>query len=271
MAARRTNFTSKSDIASEGELFATKYLLYLRSTTCPHTARRPRRRRADAFGAFNKFTRVSREIVSCTNNGDIRIVEFNQPGHMGQWSQHPLVVSGVEEQFPRLHTHQRKHASIFQQSNKATSTPAPFSLPLRRTPAPTPTTVASAIVKLDAATQTSTPTTLTAAAQSLIQANPAAIIASSMMHQAATAIQRRFERPVTRTEFFRKKAESLIEHQENIQFARYLSCVLALQSFHFVARKLDGSEWERRNGAAVFCILFSPFVFNEELRCCLYF
>ena len=53
------------------------------------------------------------------------------------------------------------------------------------------------------------------------------------MHQAASAIQRRFKRHVTRTEFFRKKAESLIARQENIHFAKYLSRVLALHSFYF--------------------------------------
>ena len=62
------------------------------------------------------------------------------------------------------------------------------------------------------------------------------------MHQVATAIQRRFKRHVTRTEFFRKKAESLIERQENIHFDKYLSRVLALHSFHFGGMALDSPE-----------------------------
>ena len=52
-----------------------------------------------------------------------------------------------------------------------------------------------------------------------------------------------------RISFARKRNRSYnaIQRQENIHFARYLSRVLALQSFHFGYRKLDGSKWEQRN------------------------
>ena len=150
----------------------------------------------------------------------------------------PFTVPGVEEQFPRLHEHQRKHASTSQQSNKATSSPAPphatprFSSSPRRTRTPAPIPPIN-VVKLDAATQTSTPTTLLATALSLIRANPAATLpVSSIMHQAASTIQRRYKRHFTQTEFFHKKPESLTERQENIHFARHLSRVLALHPDH---------------------------------------
>ena len=151
----------------------------------------------------------------------------------------PFTVQDAEEQFPRLQVVPTERSPpTSQQSTVSSSSALPhatprFSLSPRRTrtPAPTPPAI---VVKLDAATQTSTPTTLTAAARSLIRANPAAaLLASSIMHQAASAIQRRFKRHVTRTEFFRKKAESLIARQENIHFAKYLSRVLALHSFYF--------------------------------------
>ena len=51
------------------------------------------------------------------------------------------------------------------------------------------------------------------------------------MHQAASTIQRRFKRHITRTEYFRKIAESSIEQQENDHFATYLSRVLEFQYF----------------------------------------
>ena len=151
----------------------------------------------------------------------------------------PFTVQDAEEQFPRLQVVPTERSPPTpQQSTVSSSSALPhatprFSLSPRRTrtPAPTPPAI---VVKLYAATQTSTPTTLTAAARSLIRANPAAaLLASSIMHQAASAIQRRFKRHVTRTEFFRKKAESLIARQENIHFAKYLSRVLALHSFYF--------------------------------------
>ena len=151
----------------------------------------------------------------------------------------PFTVQDAEEQFPRLQVVPTERSPpTSQQPTVSSSSALPhatprFSLPPRRTrtPAPTPPVI---VVKLDAATQTSTPTTLTAAARSLIRANPAAaLLASSIMHQAASTIQRRFKRHFSRTEVFRKKAKSLIVHQENAHFARYLSRVLALQSFHF--------------------------------------
>ena len=163
----------------------------------------------------------------------------------------PFTVPGVEEQFPRLHEHQRKHASTSQQSNKATDSPAlphatpRFSLSPRRTrtPAPIPPAI---VVKLDAATQTSTPTTLLATALSLIRANPAAaLLASSIMHQAASTIQRRFKRHVTRTEFFRKKCGIANRAPRKHHFATYLSRVLALQSSSLRALLLRSQQWSK--------------------------
>ena len=149
----------------------------------------------------------------------------------------PFTVQDAEEQFPRLQVVPTERSPpTSQQSTVSSSSALPhatprFSLSPRRTR--TPALIPSAIVvKLDAATQTSTLTTLLATASSLIRANPAAVLlASSMMNQAAPTIQRRFKRHVTRTEFFRKKAESFIQRQENNHFAIYLSRVLALQSF----------------------------------------
>ena len=123
-------------------------------------------------------------------------------GNGGNTHSTPFTVPGVEEQLPRLHEHQRTHASTSQQSNTATSAPAPphatprFSLSPRRTriPAPIPPAI---VVKLDAATQTSAPTTLIATALRLVRANyAAALLASSTMHQAASTIQRRFKRRI---------------------------------------------------------------------------
>ena len=247
MAARRTNFTSKSDIASEGE-FIHDEVSTMPSTDDAPTYSAPSPTPTPSAPSSNSLKSAEEKSLAQI------MATYGSPGsssNPGVWGNGeithstPFTAPGVEEQFPRLHEHQRKHASTSQQSNKITDSPAlphatpRFSLSPRRTltPAPTPPAI---VVKLDAATQTSTPTTLLATALSLIRANPAAaLLASSIMHQAAPTIQRRFKRHVTRTEFFCKKAESLLVHQENAPFARYLSRVLALQSFHFGDKTID--------------------------------
>ena len=255
MAARRTNFTSKSDVASEGE-FIHNEVPNMSSTDDAPTHCAPSPTPTPSTPSSNPLESAEKKSLAQI------LATYGSPGsssNLGVWGNGdnthstPFTVSGMEEQFPRLREHQCKHASTFQQSNKATSSPAPphatprFSLSPRRTR--TPALIPPAIVaKLDDATQTSTPTTLIATAQSFIRANPAAaLLASSMMRQAASTIQRRFKRHVTRTEFFRKKAESFIERPKNIHFARYLSRVSALEYFHFDDRKLNGSKWEQRN------------------------
>ena len=241
MAARRTNFTSKSDLQSEGE-FIHDEVSTMSSTDDAPTQSAPSPTRTPSTPSTNSASKSEEKSLA-------RIMAtYGSPGSSSNpavWGygenthSTPFTVQDAEEQFPRLQVVPTERSPpTSQQSTVSSSSALPhatprFSLSPRRTrtPAPTPPVI---VVKLDAATQTSTPTTLTAAARSLIRANPAAaLLASSIMHQAASAIQRRFKRHVTRTEFFRKKAESLIARQENIHFAKYLSRVLALHSFYF--------------------------------------
>ena len=241
MAARRTNFTSKSDLQSEGE-FIHDEVSTMSSTDDAPTQSAPSPTRTPSTPSTNSASKSEEKSLAQI------MATYGSPGSSSNpavWGygenthSTPFTVQDAEEQFPRLQVVPTERSPpTSQQSTVSSSSALPhatprFSLSPRRTrtPAPTPPAI---VVKLDAATQTSTPTTLTAAARSLIRANPAAaLLASSIMHQAASAIQRRFKRHVTRTEFFRKKAESLIARQENIHFAKYLSRVLALHSFYF--------------------------------------
>ena len=231
MAARRTNCTSKSDIASEGEFMRDEVSTVSSTDDAPtHSAPSPTPApSAPSSNSLKPAEKKSLVQIMATYGSP------NSSSNPGVWGNGdntystPLTVPGVEEQFPRLHEHQSKPASTSQQSNKATSSPAPphgtprFSLSPRRTrtPALLPPAI---VVKLGAATQISTPTTLLATALSLIQADPAAtLLASSIMHQAAATIQRRFKQHITRTKCFRKVVESSIEQQENYHFATYLA------------------------------------------------
>ena len=190
-----------------------KYLLCPLPTTRPCTARRPRRRRLRRLHQIHPSQQIKKspaQIMATYGSPN----SSSNPGVWGNGENThstPFTVPGAEDQFPRFYEHQRKHASRHSAVQQATSSPAlpqatpRFSLPPRRTRTPAPIPPIN-FAKLDAATQTSTPTTLLATALSLIRANPAAaLLASSIMHQAASTIQRRYKRHFTRTEFFRKK------------------------------------------------------------------
>ena len=242
MAARTTNFTSKSDLRSEGE-FMYDEVSVMSSTDDAPTQSAPSPTRTPSTPSTNSASesaeKKSLAQIMATYGSSNSSSNPAVWGNGENTQSTPFTSTDAEDQFPRLQVVPTERSPpTSQQSTVSSSSALPhatprFSLSPRRTrtPAPTPPAI---VVKLDAATQTSTPTTLTAAARSLIRANPAAaLLASSIMHQAASAIQRRFKRHVTRTEFFRKKAESLIARQENIHFAKYLSRALALHSFYF--------------------------------------
>ena len=249
-AARRTNFTSKSDLQSEGEFIHDEVSTMSSTDDAPtHSAPSPTptlstpSTNSSSESKEKSLTQMMATYGSPGSSSNPAVWGYGENTHST-----PFTVQDAEEQFPRLQVVPTERSPPTpQQSTVSSSSALPhatprFSLSPRRTrtPAPAPPAI---VVKLDAATQTSTPTTLTAAARSLIRANPAAaLLASSIMHQAASAIQRRFKRYVTRTEFFRKKAESLIERQENIHFGKYLSRVRALHSFYFGGMALDSPE-----------------------------
>ena len=183
IAARRTNFTSKSGIASEGECIHDEVSTTSSTDDAPtHSALSPTP--TPSTHSSNLLESAEKKSLAQIMATYGSLSSSSNPGVWGNGDNThstPFTVPGVEEQFPRLHEHQRKHASTSQQSNKATSSPVPphatprFSPSPRRTrtPAPIPPAI---VVKLDSATQTSTRTTLLATALSLIRANPAAII-----------------------------------------------------------------------------------------------
>ena len=120
MAARRTNFTSKSDIASEGEFIHDEVSTISSIDDAPtHSAPSP---------SPTPSTPSSNSLKSAEKKSLAQIMatygSSNPSSNPGAWGSGenthstPVTVPGAEEQFPRLHEHQRKHASTSQQSNK---------------------------------------------------------------------------------------------------------------------------------------------------------
>ena len=252
-ARRRANFTTRADFSSAGE-----YECDERDETSPPSSVGDISRPGAPIPTPTPFPTSTESKMSfsveLTKNSHCDL----SPNVKAVWGNGEDAASkSVDEESPPLIARQvtpltslSSHTSPKSATKAATPQATPrFSLPPRRRKSPLALKDSKVVTMVDASTQTETASTLTSVALSFIKINSgAALLASSMMHQAATAIQRRFKRHVTRTEFFRKKAESSIKHQENIQFARYLSRVLALHSLHLGDKKINYS-WECRTDA----------------------
>ena len=180
MAARRTNFTSKSDLRSEGE-FIHDEVSTMPSTDDAPTQSAPSRTRtpstpstnsASESAEKNSLAQMMATYISSNSSSNPAVWGYGENTHST-----PFTAQDAEEQFPRLQVVPTERSPPTSQQSAVSSSSAllhatpRFSLSPRRTRT-TAQTPPAIVVKLDAATQTSTPTTLTAAARSLIRANP---------------------------------------------------------------------------------------------------
>jgi hypothetical protein len=164
MAARRTNFTSKSDLQSEGE-FIHDEVSTMSSTDDAPTQSAPSPTRTPSTPSTNSASKSEEKSLAQI------MATYGSPGSSSNpavWGygenthSTPFTVQDAEEQFPRLQVVPTERSPpTSQQSTVSSSSALPhatprFSLSPRRTrtPAPTPPAI---VVKLDADTDTSMP------------------------------------------------------------------------------------------------------------------
>ena len=172
MAARRTNFTSKSDLRSEGEFIHDEVSTMSSTDDAPtHSAPSPTptpstpSTSSASESKEKSLTQIMATYGSPGSSSNPAVWGYGENIHST-----PFTVQDAEEQFPRLQVVPTERSPTTpQQSTVSSSSALPhatprFSLPPRRRRSPVDTAT-----MVDASTQTTTATTLTAAARSLIR------------------------------------------------------------------------------------------------------